>query len=178
MTTPILVLAFLAVIGGLLNLPFSGLEFLTEWLDPVFEDVPEIHASSFLEGFLLSCLSVAVGLTGIVIAHRFYRRGLRRPERGPVAPAPRPGGPPLRPRLLLRRAHRPRRRRPAHQGADLARPLRRQVIDGAVNGVGRLFREAGGAVRKVQTGLVRNYALGVVIGAVGLLVFMLVRGGM
>ena len=32
-------------------------------------------------------------------------------------------------------------------------------------------------MRKAQTGLVRNYALGVVIGAVGLLVFMLVRGG-
>ena len=51
------------------------------------------------------------------------------------------------------------------------------MIDGAVNGVGRLFRDLGGTVRKAQTGLVRNYALGVVIGAIGLLVFMLVRGG-
>jgi NADH-quinone oxidoreductase subunit L len=51
------------------------------------------------------------------------------------------------------------------------------VIDGAVNGVATLVRDAGGRLRRVQTGLVRNYALGVVIGAVALLVFLAVRAG-
>jgi NADH-quinone oxidoreductase subunit L len=51
------------------------------------------------------------------------------------------------------------------------------IIDGAVNGIGRLVRDLGSRVRRVQTGLVRNYALGVMVGAVALLVFMLVRGG-
>ena len=40
------------------------------------------------------------------------------------------------------------------------------MIDGAVNGVGRAFRGIGGGLRKVQTGLVRNYALAIVLGAV------------
>ena len=48
-------------------------------------------------------------------------------------------------------------------------------IDGAVNGVGRLTRAAGGSLRKVQTGYVRQYALGIVFGAVVLLAWMLSR---
>ena len=51
------------------------------------------------------------------------------------------------------------------------------IIDGAVNGVATLVRDAGGRLRRVQTGLVRNYALGVVIGAVALIVFLAVRAG-
>jgi NADH-quinone oxidoreductase subunit L len=51
------------------------------------------------------------------------------------------------------------------------------VIDGAVNGVARLVGDAAGRLRRVQTGLVRNYALGVVLGAVALLVFLAVRAG-
>ena len=39
-------------------------------------------------------------------------------------------------------------------------------IDGAVNGVGAGFKAAGGGLRKLQTGLVRNYALAIVFGAV------------
>ena len=37
---PSLVLAVLAVVGGLLNLPFDNLEFLTEWLEPCSDGVP------------------------------------------------------------------------------------------------------------------------------------------
>jgi NADH-quinone oxidoreductase subunit L len=51
------------------------------------------------------------------------------------------------------------------------------IIDGAVNGVGNLFREGGQGLRKVQSGLVRVYAVGIALGAVGLLLFMLVRAG-
>ena len=40
-----------------------------------------------------------------------------------------------------------------------------KVIDGAVNGVGRLARAVGGGLRRVQTGFVRQYALGIVLGA-------------
>ena len=36
------------------------------------------------------------------------------------------------------------------------------MIDGAVNGIGPGFSDSGGGLRKLQTGLVRNYALGIV----------------
>jgi NADH-quinone oxidoreductase subunit L len=50
-----------------------------------------------------------------------------------------------------------------------------KIIDGAVNGVGRLARFTGSALRRVQTGFVRQYALGIVVGVVGLLAWMAVR---
>ena len=39
MLGPVVLLAGLAVVGGLLDLPFKRIEFLDEWLDPVFGDV-------------------------------------------------------------------------------------------------------------------------------------------
>ena len=49
------------------------------------------------------------------------------------------------------------------------------VIDGAVNGIGAAFRGSGDVVRRVQTGYVRTYALGMTIGAIALLVYVLTR---
>ena len=69
-------------------------------------------------------------------------------------------------------------RGPVTRGAEwLNRGFDLGIIDGAVNGVATLVRDAGGRLRRVQTGLVRNYALGVVVGAVALLVYLAVRAG-
>lgn len=48
----------------------------------------------------------------------------------------------------------------------LANPIDKLVIDGAVNGTGRLVAWAAGGLRKVQTGYVRNYALALLAGVV------------
>ena len=50
-------------------------------------------------------------------------------------------------------------------------------IDGAVNGVGVLTKRVAEWARPLQTGLVRNYGLGILGGAVGLVLFILIRGG-
>ena len=42
----------------------------------------------------------------------------------------------------------------------------RNIIDGAVNGIGRVGQPAGGGLRRVQTGRVQNYALGIAIGLI------------
>jgi len=53
----------------------------------------------------------------------------------------------------------------------------RVVVDGTVNGIGLLTAEVGRSLRRIQTGRVQNYALGI---AVGLLLmagsFLLVAG--
>jgi NADH-quinone oxidoreductase subunit L len=49
------------------------------------------------------------------------------------------------------------------------------IIDGAVNGVGRVIRATGGSLRRIQTGYVRQYALGMVLGTVALLAWMISR---
>jgi NADH-quinone oxidoreductase subunit L len=48
---------------------------------------------------------------------------------------------------------------------DLAALFDRVVIDGAVNGVAQLVRGSGFVLRRVQSGFVRSYALGVALGA-------------
>jgi NADH-quinone oxidoreductase subunit L len=65
--------------------------------------------------------------------------------------------------------------RPSEGFARFAAVFDTKVIDGAVNGIGRLTRAAGGGLRRIQTGFVRQYALGIVIGAVALLAYMLTR---
>jgi len=50
-----------------------------------------------------------------------------------------------------------------------------KVVDGAVNGVGSLWRWIAANGRRVQTGLVRNYALVFLAGVVGIFWFLAVR---
>ena len=47
-----------------------------------------------------------------------------------------------------------------------------KVVDGLVNGVGAGTRRLAAAVRLVQTGFVRSYALAFFLGAVGVLVWV------
>ena len=42
----------------------------------------------------------------------------------------------------------------------------RAIVDGAVNGIGTLFRGGSGRLRRVQTGFVANYALAIALGTV------------
>jgi NADH-quinone oxidoreductase subunit L len=50
-----------------------------------------------------------------------------------------------------------------------------EVIDGAVNGIGTAASRTGTLVRRTQTGYLRNYVLGIVLGTVLVLAFMLTR---
>ena len=57
----------------------------------------------------------------------------------------------------------------------LAEGIDRRTIDGAVNGVGRSVKEAGDGLRRMQTGVLRNYALAILGGTVLLLAYMWTR---
>jgi len=57
----------------------------------------------------------------------------------------------------------------------LWRGLDVRVIDGAVNGIATAARGTGGGLRRLQTGLVRNYALGIALGTVLLLLYVATR---
>ena len=47
-----------------------------------------------------------------------------------------------------------------------------RIIDGIVNGIGAAFRALARSGRRLQTGLVRTYALAFLAGAIGLLVYV------
>ena len=49
----------------------------------------------------------------------------------------------------------------------------KKVIDGTVNGIGKLFIVAGNGLRHIQDGYIRRYALGITVGIASLLLFIL-----
>jgi NADH-quinone oxidoreductase subunit L len=49
------------------------------------------------------------------------------------------------------------------------------LVDGTVNGVARIASGTGRQLRKLQTGYVRNYALGIGIGAAAVLAYVAAR---
>ena len=173
MFLPVLLLALLACVAGLLALPFHGVEFLTDWLEPVFADAKAIAPHSFVRGLGLDIVSTIGAVVGIGIAVALYRRGLKHRH----DPLPDKLGPTTT-RLLshayylddgLAKAA----SGPVATGATwAAEVVDQKVIDGAVNGIGGLFKRLGTGLRKVQNGRVRNYALGIVLGSAAVLVYL------
>jgi NADH-quinone oxidoreductase subunit L len=49
------------------------------------------------------------------------------------------------------------------------------VIDGSINGIAYLIGLLSGAMRKMQTGLVQNYAFSMIIGGIVIAAYYIVR---
>jgi len=67
---------------------------------------------------------------------------------------------------------------PGERGASwLNRVFDARIVDGAVNGTAWLFQRAGRAASRVQDGYVRRYALGILLGTVAVVCFVLLWAG-
>jgi NADH-quinone oxidoreductase subunit L len=153
-------------------------EFLTEWLDPVFRGVEEHGAESFVQGLSLDVVSVTIATLGILFAFFMYRRGLEDVDRDPLNDRLGPFGKLFGHAYFFDEGISRLVGGPLRAGANwLSNVFDLKIIDGAVNGIAWLFRSAAGSVRKVQTGLVRQYALGIVLGVALLLLYALARVG-
>ncbi len=171
MALPLVVLAALSVVGGRLNLPFSKkTEVIANWLHPVFGE--RLHELGISTGskWALAGTAVALGLIGIAFAVAVFLRGRVDQER--LEPAV------LRNGWYVDDLYAAIIETPGRLlAAFSAFVLDTKVIDGAVNGVGSLVRNGGDRLRRVQTGYVRNYALGVAAGAVLILGYVVARAG-
>ncbi|MDP9295585.1 MAG: NADH-quinone oxidoreductase subunit L [Actinomycetota bacterium] len=168
MTFPLAVLSVGAVGGGLLGLSAAN-GTLARFLTPVVGAVPQ--PTSGTSEVTLTVISVLVAVAGIAVAYVFYGSGkvdwagLR--ERNGVM-------------------HRSLERGwyvdagyaavVEHPGKAFARFLAfvvdARIIDGAVNGIGVAFRGLAAVGRRVQTGFVRSYALGFLLGAAAILLYV------
>ncbi len=170
MTVPLVVLAILSAFGGLLNLPFRRVEFLHDWLEPVFAEgsLHELTSSTGLKVVLLAATTVICVALALVAAVVYLRRRRAEQER-------------LEPEVLARGWHYDSAITgfmggPGRRTFDGLAWFDRTVVDGAVNGVAGLVRGGGDRVRTLQSGYVRNYALGVAIGAIVLVGTFVLRG--
>jgi NADH-quinone oxidoreductase subunit L len=190
MTVPLIILAAGAIVAGFVGIPavLGGANHFHHFLEPSIgplaaahgaaHGAPEMahgaeavhHGSTTLE-FSLMGMSVLVGLIGIFLAWRFYIKA------------------PLIPRRLTEKlgglyrlvygkyfvdeAYEAALVKPGYRFSQsfLFRVVDVIIIDGIVNGIGITTRLFGGAIRLLQSGVVRTYALFFLIG----LLFLIYR---
>jgi NADH-quinone oxidoreductase subunit L len=179
MTIPLILLAIPSLFLGLfLGLPL-GDSRLHHWLAPVFHEaevilareVPEYALAGIDGGLILA--SVAVAAVGVALAWRYFGVDI-----GPIRL---PGRPESVREIAARVPFLYRGSLNKWWFDDLNHLLfiviggrvadalwwfDRNVVDGTVNGVGRLTIGAGRELRQVQTGRVQNYALGIALGLI------------
>ena len=170
MWVPLVVLAVLAAFGGLLDLAGSRLDELDRFLTPVFGRGLHDLVMSGSQRDLLESADALAAVIGIVAAILLWRSVWQRPALEPAVLRAGWGLDTLNDRLFARTG--------TAAAGFLATVVEWKVIDGAVNGVVAAVRGTGGAVRHLQTGYVRNYALGLVLGTVLILAFVLSRVGL
>jgi NADH-quinone oxidoreductase subunit L len=163
MLLPLVVLAALSLFGGALNLPFNAhTEKLSLWLEPVLG----VHESDTAK-LPLALVATAVGLVGIVGAYAVYYFKKAKP----VEPAVLAAG------WYYDATVSSFMGGPGRKSFNAIAWFDANVVDGAVNGVGRVVRGTAQRIRTVQSGNVRNYAAAIGVGVVLLLGwFVVVRG--
>jgi NADH-quinone oxidoreductase subunit L len=171
MTLPLVVLAVWAAVGGMFNLPFElDFKFLEHWLEPVV-GANETHIDvAGAQQVLLAAISMVVALIGIAVAHRTYlahKIDARVFERDILARAWR-----------IDEGYAAFFGGPGTKFADFLVFVDTRIIDGAVNGVAKVVAGTATGLRRLQTGYVRNYALGMAVGAVLIVAWFLARGGL
>jgi len=167
MTATVGILTVLAAIGGFLQ--FAGVwTAISNWLDPVAR--PLVEASGTQEA-LSSVLAVLLGLAGIWIAWLIY--AVRRVSASRYAP----WQVVLEHKFYFDELYDRLFYRPAVLLAtSLYRLVERPLVLGSINELVRAVRELGLGTGRIQTGLVRTYALSIAASvAVVTVVFLAVK---
>jgi NADH-quinone oxidoreductase subunit L len=172
MTIPLIILALLSVIGGFIGLPhIIGPNFLDHFLEPVFAGakgiLPEHHIEAGTEVTLI-LVSVVVAAAAIFLSFRMFAKEFK--SEGV--------------RTGLYKVLQNKYYVDEIYNAVIVMPLRRLsdllykffdvvIIDGIVNGSGRFFMSLSGDWRKVQTGVIQDYAIISVAGIIAIILFVL-----
>jgi NADH-quinone oxidoreductase subunit L len=185
MTLPLMILALLAAVGGLVNIPLlAGGQKFDAWLEPVFADLarvmgPTAHAeaaAAHQPGMEIAfmAISLMVALAGIFLARRFYVTDPTLPRR--LAESARGLYRTLWEKYRVDELYDRTVVQPIVRGSErLWHGFDAAVIDGAVNGVGKQIERGAGLLRLAQTGYVQFYALILTLGLVVVLGYLALR---
>ena len=167
MLVPVGILAVLATVGGLLEVP-GAWHYLADFLHSVAEPLVEPTAA---QDYLTSAIAGLLGLAGIGVAWLLYGARTR------AVPRWRTVQDVLEHKLYFDELYDAVFYRPATALArGLDRLVERPAIGGSIAGVSAATRGAAGRVGRLQTGYLRVYALAIGAGAALLaLVFVSVR---
>ena len=179
MTIPLYVLAAGAVAAGFFGVPhISGLpeqmHAFSSWLSPVLvERAGEAHASAATDvhgaenpvNWILLGLGVLIGWGGWLVGRGM---GIKSGERALLSESSN--------RLSLDAVYESTIVRVGFALSAAMRWIDEKIVDGLVNGVGVAVGEISQALRLTQTSYVRNYALGMALGAAVIIGLFVARG--
>lgn len=174
MTYPLVALAFFSVVAGYVGLPVvvgKEADFFGRFLEPVIHKAHEVHLSLGTE-WMLILISVAVAVTGIFIAWVFYIKNPGIPHR---LVARFPG----LYRLLYNKYYVDEMYNTLFVNSTVKGSERvydhfdLKVIDGAVNGSAKITDFFGKVMSSFQTGIIKDYALIFLLGAIFLIGYLL-----
>jgi len=169
MTLPLVVLAVMAAVSEIIQLPVTNTtKYLEHWLYPVVEQGEHHLTASTATKWGLAVVAIVAGAVGILGAASIYLK--RRLDEQPAAPEVLRNGWYYDSGLAAFMGG------PGRAAFEAVAWFDRTIIDGAVNGVATVVRVASGGLQRTQTGFVRAYAGIVTAGAV-LVVFVLILRG-
>jgi NADH-quinone oxidoreductase subunit L len=173
MTIPLIVLAVLTVVAGLaVGIPSSNGTAFAHFLAPVLPLEESEHSAGV--AFSLLVLSALVAIAGVALAWMVYGRTPVRAAS--IGVARNPLHKILIDKYYVDEIYDALFVKPIyHLSLWLARVFDPGVIDGIVNGVAAAVAGWSRGLRRVQTGFVMNYALGILLGAVAVVAYLMVR---
>src|SRR5437867_473098 len=172
MTLPLILLAVgSATLGILIGFP-PDQGFIHSFLQPAVEVEGVEHTAEIGTILALAAVSVAAGLLGIAVGFLMYAR--HRPDPAAVTRAAGPLYTLLVNKYFVDELYDNRILGLGRAFFGVLWAFDVHVIDGIANGIGRLASIGGGGARRLQTGVVGNYALTVVVG---LFVVLVAYGG-
>jgi NADH-quinone oxidoreductase subunit L len=173
MTVPLVILALGTVVAGLaVGIPSSSGTAFARFLAPVLPHPEGEHGAGI--AFTLLLVSAVVAIAGVALAWSIYGRSPVRAASVGVARNPVH-------KLLLGKYYVDELYdllfvQPIYRlSLWLARVFDPGVIDAAVNGTATAALAWARGLRRVQTGFVMNYALGILLGAVAVIAYLLAR---
>ncbi len=164
MTAPLCVLAGAAAVGGVINLPLvKDWLVLEHFLEPIFNH-PHHFSSGTLTKIALAVISVAAGIVGIFFAVMTWLTKRIPNDR-------------LEPDFLENAMYIDATYARVVGGVGTSgfqgtANVDERFVDGAVNGIGKLILKTGQLIRPAQSGYIRNYAVGVAVGALAIIVLL------
>jgi NADH-quinone oxidoreductase subunit L len=169
MTMPLVVLASLSVIGGILDLPWIHHDSLGGFLSPTFGFVAAGTHAGTLAQYGLAAVDIAAAVLGLMAGFTIWRN---------ITSSSKYESPFLEHVWHWDDFYDATIGRPltaaAQFGEDYVEP---KVIDGAITGLAVSVRRSGEGLRKVQSGFVRHYALATVLGVAVIIVYLVARVG-
>ncbi len=167
MTVPLMVLAALSAIGGIINLP-GGDGWLTNFMAPLFANARQVNPAAFAEAtmehsteYVLMAVSAGVALLALVTAYVMYI------SRSAV-PAPETADRSLPQQVVYNKYYIDEFYEtiivePIRGMGDAFYSFGEGLVDGVVNGVAWIVQTSSGQLRRLQTGSIGFYVLAMVV---------------